>query len=158
MIGLQYMLGLSLRRTGLGCTWNLPSIFDTSTTAVHLDGMQIDLDSASVFPSKFSSVSNTRLSSMHSFLVSCLVHPTVMAFSMVVSAPDDRSTHFCTHYKGVCKCMFIYCEIKCCDSPYEHVMTSRTFEGGHKTSFQVVDLELFISVQVHATSFCTSIQ
>ena len=37
-------------------------------------------------------------------------------------------------------------------------MTSSTFEDGHETSVQVVDLELFISVQVHATSFCTSIQ
>ena len=90
MIGLQYTLGLSLRRTGLGCTWNLPSILErhvTSMTAVHLGGMQIYLDSASVFPSKFSSVSNTRLSSMHNFLVPCLVHPTVMAFGMVKSLP-----------------------------------------------------------------------
>ena len=75
-----------------------------------------------------------------------------------ISAQDDKSTHFCTHYKGVGECMFIYCEIECCDSSYEHVMPSSTFEGGHKTSVQVVDLELFISVQVHATSFCTSIQ
>ena len=72
-IGLQYMFGLSLRRMGLGCTWNLPSFVsvrhDTSaTTAVHLGGIRIDLDSASVFPSKFSSVSKTSLSSMHSFL------------------------------------------------------------------------------------------
>ena len=52
--------------------------------------------------------------------------------------------------------MFIYCEIKHCDSPCEHVMTSSTFEGGHKTSVQAFDLELFISVQVHATSFCTN--
>ena len=54
--------------------------------------------------------------------------------------------------------MFIYGEIKHCDSSCEHVMTSSTFEGGHKTSVQVVDLELFISVQVHATFFCTSVQ
>ena len=156
------MLGLSLRRTGLGCTWNLPSILErhvTSMTAVHLDGMQIDLDSASVFPSKFSSVSSTSLSSVHSILVPCLVHPTVMAFSIVKSlTQDDRSTHFCTHYKGVGECMFIYCEIKHCDSSCEHVMPSSTFEGGHKTSVQVVDLELFISVQVYATLFFTSIQ
>ena len=75
-----------------------------------------------------------------------------------ISAQDDRSAHFCTHYKGVGECMVIYCEIKCFDSSCEHVMPSSTFEGGHETSVQVVDLELFISVQVHATSFCTSIQ
>ena len=84
------MLGLSLRRTGLGCTWNLPSILErhvTSVMALHLGGMRMDLDSASVFPSKFSSISNTSLSSVHSFLVPCLVHPTVMAFGMVKSLP-----------------------------------------------------------------------
>ena len=54
--------------------------------------------------------------------------------------------------------MFIYHEIKCCDSFGEHVMTSGSFKGGHETSVQTVDLELFISVQVHATPFCTSIQ
>ena len=48
---------------------------DTSATAVHLGGMQIDPDKASVFPSKFSSVSKTSLSSVHSFLVPCHVHP-----------------------------------------------------------------------------------
>ena len=84
------MLGLSLRRTGLGCTWNLPAILEryvTSVTAVHLGGMRMDLDSASVFPSKFSSVCNTSLSSVHSFLVPCLVYPTVMTFGMVKSLP-----------------------------------------------------------------------
>ena len=72
MIGLQCMFGLSLRKTGLGCTWNLPSILVkhvTSATDVHLDGMWIDLDSANVFPSKFSSVYKTSLSSVHSFFV-----------------------------------------------------------------------------------------
>ena len=88
MIGFQYTFGLSLRKTGLGCTWNLPSILvrhDTSVTTVHLGGMQMDLDSASVFPLKFSSVSKTSLSSVHSFLVPCLVHPTKIAFGMVKS-------------------------------------------------------------------------
>ena len=54
--------------------------------------------------------------------------------------------------------MFINGEIQCCDSFGEHVMTSSTFKGRHETSVQAVDLELFISVQVHATPFCTSIQ
>ena len=53
--------------------------------------------------------------------------------------------------------MFIYPEIECCDSFGKHVMTSDSFKGGHKTSVQAVDLELFVSVQVHATPFCTSI-
>ena len=75
-----------------------------------------------------------------------------------ISAQGDRSAHFCIDYKGVGECMFVYCEIKHCDSSCEHVMLSSTFEGGHETSVQAVDLELFISVQVHATSFCTSIQ
>ena len=89
-MGLQYMFGLSLRKTGLGCTWNLPSMLVrhvTSATAVHLGGMQIDLESASVFPSKFSSVSKTSMSSVHSFLVPCLVYPTEIAFGMVKSLP-----------------------------------------------------------------------
>ena len=60
---------------------------DTSATAVHLGGMQIDLDKASVFPSKFSSVSKTSLSSVHSFLVPCCVHPIEIAFGRVKSLP-----------------------------------------------------------------------
>ena len=89
-MGLQYTLGLSLRKTGLGWTWNLPSILvrhDTSATAVHLNGMCKDLDRASVFPSKFSSVSKTSFSSIHSFLVPCCVHPIEIAFGMVKSLP-----------------------------------------------------------------------
>ena len=84
------MFGLSLRKMGLGCTWNLPFMsvrHDTSATAVHLGGMRMDLGSARVFPSKFSSVSRTSLSSMHSFLVPCLVHLTEMVFGMVKSLP-----------------------------------------------------------------------
>ena len=84
------MFGLSLRKMGLGCTWNLPFMsvrHDTSATAVHLGGMWMDLDNARVFPSKFSSVSRTSLSSMHSFLVPCLVHPTEMVFGVVKSLP-----------------------------------------------------------------------
>ena len=59
---------------------------DTSATAVHLGGMQMDLDSARVFPLKFS-VSRTSLSSVHSLLVPCLVHPTEMVFGMMKSLP-----------------------------------------------------------------------
>ena len=84
------MFGLSLRKMGLGCTWNLQLLsvrHDTSATAVYLGGMQMDLDSARVFSSKFSSVSRTSLSSVHSHLVPCLVHSTEMAFGMVKFLP-----------------------------------------------------------------------
>ena len=94
------MFGLSLRKTGLGCTWNLPFMsvrHDTSVTAVHLGGMQIDLVSASVLPSKFSLVSKTSLSSMHSFLVPCLVHPTEMALGMVKSLPKMMGLFIFVH-------------------------------------------------------------
>ena len=47
----------------------------------------MDLDSASVFPLKFSLVSKTSLSSVHSILVPCLVHPTEIVFGMVKSLP-----------------------------------------------------------------------
>ena len=74
----------------LGCTWNFPFISMrqvTSATAVPLGGIWMDLDSVSAYPSKFSSVSKTSLLSMYSFLVPCLVHPTVMTFGMVKSLP-----------------------------------------------------------------------
>ena len=54
--------------------------------------------------------------------------------------------------------MFVDHEIKCCDSFGKHVMTSSSFKGQHETSVQTVDFELFISVQVHTTLFCISIQ
>ena len=54
--------------------------------------------------------------------------------------------------------MFVNGEIKCCDSFGKHVMTSSSFKGLHETSVQMVDFELLISVQVHTTPFCTSIQ
>ena len=112
MIGLQYTFGLSLRKTGLGCTWNLPFMsvrHNTSATAVHLGGMQIDLDSASVLPSKFSLVSKTSLSYVHSFLVPCLVHPTEMAFGMVKSLPKMMGllifSHTIKEFVKVCSLM-----------------------------------------------------
>ena len=88
-ISLQYTFGLSLRKTELGWTCNLPSMLVrhvSSATTVHLGGMQIDLDNTSVLPSKFSSASKTSLSSVHSFLVSCLVQPMDIAFGMVKSS------------------------------------------------------------------------
>ena len=63
------------------------AIHTCKATAVHPDGMWMDLDSANVFPSKFSSVSKTSLSSVHNFFVPCLVHPTEIAFGMVKSLP-----------------------------------------------------------------------
>ena len=54
--------------------------------------------------------------------------------------------------------MFVNGEIKCCDSFGKHVMTSSSFKGWHKTSVQAIYIELFISIQVHTTPFCTSIQ
>ena len=160
MIGLQYTFGLSLRKMGLGCTWNLPFMlvrYDTSATAVHLGGMQMDLDSARVFPSKFSSVSRTSLSSVHILLVPCLVHPTDGIWYGEVSAQDDRSAHFCTYYKRVCKSVFVDGEVKC-DSFGKHVMTSSSFKGWHETSVQAIYIELSVSIQVHTTPFCSSIQ
>ena len=86
-MGLQYTFGLSLRknRAGVALETCHPMLVRhvTSATAVHLGGMQMDLESASVFPLKFTSVSKTSLSSVHSFLIPCLVHLTEMAFGMV---------------------------------------------------------------------------
>ena len=107
----------------------------------------MDLDSARVFPSKFSSVSRTSLSSVHSFLVPCLVHPTEMAFGMVKSLPKMMALLIFVHTikEFVKVCLLI-------------MKSTVVIQGQHKTSVQMVDFELFISVQVHTTPFCTSIQ
>ena len=69
----------------------------------------MDLDSARVFPSKFSSVSRTSLSSAHSLLVPCLVHPTKMAFGMVKSLPKMIGllifVHTMKEFVNVCSLM-----------------------------------------------------
>ena len=54
--------------------------------------------------------------------------------------------------------MFDNGEIECCDSFGKHVMTSSSFKGWYETSVQMVDFELLISVQVHTTPCCTSVQ
>ena len=55
-----------------------------------------------VFPSKFSSVSRTSLSSVHNFLVPCPVHPTEMAFGMVKSLPKMMGLLIFVHTVKVC--------------------------------------------------------
>ena len=98
----------------------------------------MDLESASFFPLKFSSVSKTSFSSVHSFLVPCLVHPTEMAFGMVKSLPKMMGllifVHTIKEFEKVCS--FIVKSnvvIPFC----EHVMTSNTLECKNETSVQV---------------------
>ena len=124
----------------------------TSATAVCLGwDMQMDLDSAECFSlQNFSSVSKTSfIIHVHSFLVPCLVHPTVMTFGMVKSLPKMIDpTHLCTYYERVCKSVFHLLWKSYVVIPLvSMVMTCSTFEGRHETSVQVVVFEFLICVQ-----------
>ena len=161
-MGLQYTFGLSLRKawgwaasgTCLPYQWGMILLPLMCISG----GMWIDLDRASVFPSKFSSVSKTSLSSVHSFLVSCHVHPTEIAFGMVKSLPKMIGllifVQTMNEFVKVCSLIVKSNVVISFVSMSWPVAPLRV---GMNTSVQAVEFELFISVQVHTTPFCTRI-